>query len=281
VARDQKPQADPKRIDYVSGKLLAKLRKAERDFCMPLAGRRVVVGVSGGWDSLALLALLVRYKHIAAEKPVLFAAYAAFRGPRPAPPPLELLSFVERLPAVPGLCGLRLSGGPAQAVPFLSVGLKKEAANCGRCRLIRRELLLKTARALGAEVLALGHHAEDFGETLLLNLIYSATCEGMAPHLRYFNRYSVVRPLVYLTKKEIRTLGKLLGFPPPPPPCPLAGEVRRNSVRAMVEALARRNRHVVTNLMSASLKSLGLRHAKTPPSFPLLGSPGQNKSPQV
>ena len=142
-------------------------------------------------------------------------------------------------------------------------------------------MLLRAVGALGADVLALGHHAEDFGETLLMNLIFSGTCEGMAPHLKYFGRYSVVRPLVYITKREIRSLARALNFPDPPPACPLTQDAKRSSIRFMVQSLAKRNRHVITNLMSASLKSLGLRKSRTPPIFPLILPPGQEDSSPV
>lgn len=223
-------------------RLLAKLKRAERDLSLPLAGERIVIGVSGGWDSLALLCVLEEYRRTVRNKPELFAVYTAFQGDAAVPPPLSFLRFM---------------GG--RDVPFITVVPPEPPSSCPHCRFRRREYLLRAARGLSARVVALGHHLEDYAETLLLNLLYGGSLEGLAPALNYFGRFAVVRPLLYATRKEIRALGRALGFPPPPPHCALSRDSRRMVLRGILEELTRGNRHVL-----ASILRVGLEHGNRP-----------------
>ena len=125
---------------------------------------------------------------------------------------------------------------------------------CHLCRLKRRELLLRTAEALECAVVALGHHLEDFGETLLLNLLFAGNVQGLRPEVRYFDTFTVVRPLIYVTKKEISALGSALSFPPPPEHCRLSRASRRMALRRFLQDISRGNRHVLTNLLRAGLR---------------------------
>ncbi len=224
--------------------MLVKLRRAERDLGLPLRGERIAIGVSGGWDSLALLRVLEHYRRVVKEKPELFAVYTAFRGPDPAAPPVQLVDHIA-----------------GRGIPFITVKPATYPPSCPLCRFKRRELLLKTAKGLGCRVVALGHHLEDFGETLLLNLLYAGTPEGMAPELCYFGTYAVIRPLLYVTKKEITALGRALAFPPPPRQCALSDDSRRMVIRSFLSDLAHGNRHVLTNLLRAGLKTLASRRS--------------------
>jgi tRNA(Ile)-lysidine synthase TilS/MesJ len=97
---------------------------------------------------------------------------------------------------------------------------------------------------------------EDFGETLLLNVLYAGSLGGLAPKVRYFGNFTLVRPLLYVSKKDITALGNALSFPQPPPACTLSLNSRRMIIRSFLKDLSRGNRHVLTNLVRAGLKTV-------------------------
>jgi tRNA 2-thiocytidine biosynthesis protein TtcA len=230
------------RARRIQSRLLLKLKKAVRELALPLEGARVLIGASGGWDSYALTLLLHAYRRGAKHKPELFAAYAAFQGAERTPPSEAFLQFYAKL-----------------GIPLLTLVPDSHAGPCHVCRLKRRELLVKAASHLGCRLIALGHHLEDFGETLLLNLLFAGTFEGLFPTVDYFGRFMVVRPLLYLRKEEINALGRTFAFPPTHAPCADYAESKRMPIRAFLQQLSRGNKHVFWNLLRARMR------ASTPP----------------
>ncbi len=228
-----------RRARLLLSRALAKLKKTVRELALPLAGERVLIGASGGWDSYALALLLDAYRRGAKHKPELVAAYAAFHGAARVPPSEALLGFYAGI-----------------GIPLLTLLPDAHAGPCRVCRLKRREVLVKAASHLGCRLIALGHHLEDFGETLLLNLLYAGTFEGLFPRVDYFGRFTVIRPLLYLRKEEIDALGRAFAFPPPHPPCAEYEASRRLPIREFLARLGRTNTHVLWNLLRARLRSL-------------------------
>ncbi len=230
------------RAARIEARLLMKLKKSVRELALPLEGARILIGASGGWDSCALALLLKAYRRGAKRKPELFAAHAAFQGARAMPPSPELLQFYADL-----------------EIPLLTLLPDTHAGPCHVCRLKRREVLVRAASHLGCSLIALGHHLEDFGETLLLNLLFAGTFEGLFPTVDYFGKFMVVRPLLYVRKEEIEALGRAFGFPPTHAPCADYEDSQRMPIREFLRKLSRGNKHVFWNLLRARLR------AATPP----------------
>ncbi|HAK97377.1 MAG TPA: hypothetical protein DCM87_20915 [Planctomycetes bacterium] len=228
-----------RRARLLLSRALAKVKKAVRELSLPLDGERVLIGASGGWDSCALALLLDAYRRGAKRKPQLLAAYAAFQGATRVPPSGALLEFYARL-----------------GIPLLTLLPDAHAGPCSACRLKRREVLVKAASHLGCRLIALGHHLDDFGETLLLNLLFAGTFEGLFPRVDYFGRFTVIRPLLYLRKEEIDALGRAFAFPPPHTPCAEYDRSQRLPIRAFLARLGRTNKHVLRNLLRARLRAL-------------------------
>ena len=86
-----------RRARHKLSRMLAKVRQAEREFSLPLAGARILVGVSGGWDSYALLLVLKRYRQVVKDKPEIHAAYTAFQGTAPLPPSTRFMDYVAAM----------------------------------------------------------------------------------------------------------------------------------------------------------------------------------------
>ncbi len=227
--------------------LLRSVGKADRAYRMLRDGDRVAVAVSGGKDSLALLQLLDRYRRTAAVSYDLAAIHVRgdAGGVTPAHQPLE-----EWLAA---------SGLPYRSVePELNAG-DRAPLGCQRCTWLRRKALFCAADALGCNVLAYAHHADDVAQTTLLNFLYAGSVYTLAPVASYLrDRFRLIRPLIYTPESEIARFARASDFPPPPPPCPRVSDSRRAKVQELLRMLGPDYvRQVRANLVRA-----GLDHTK-------------------
>lgn len=206
--------------------LLRNVGKALRDFGMVADGDRIAVAVSGGKDSLALLALLDRYRRISPVRYELVAIHV--RG--------DATGVTE--PHAPLEAWLAGCGIPHRMVePELNAG-DTPPLDCQRCTWLRRKALFTAADALGCNVVAYAHHADDVAQTTLLNILYVGAAHSMPPVGEYFDgRFRLIRPLVYVPERELATFARASGFPPPPPTCPRGNESRRATVKEMLRLL--------------------------------------------
>lgn len=212
-------------------RLLGALRRADQDFRMIARGDRVAVGVSGGKDSLALLAAL--------------AAYRRF-----SPNPFELTAVTVTMGLEPfDLSGVRALCARLE-VPYevkeTQIGRivfeqRREKNPCALCARMRRGALAEACRALGANKLALGHHRDDALETLLMSVLYEGRLHTFRP-VQPLEEAGVVqiRPLVYVSEKELIHAQRRLGLPVVKSPCPVDGGTRRAEMKALLDALCRR-----------------------------------------
>lgn len=237
--------ADPveKRAHY----LLRNVGKALRDFGMVAEGDRVAVAVSGGKDSLALLELLDRHRRVGPVRYELAAIHVRgdASGVTAAHEPLETWLAARGLPyrvVEPEL-------GDRDAAPL----------DCQRCTWLRRKALFTAADALGCNVLAYAHHADDVAQTTLLNVLYTGGVYSLAPVRQYFGgRFRLIRPLVYIPERELAAFARASDFPPPPPACPRGADSRRAKVKEMLHLLGRDyGRQVRGNLVRMGLSENG------------------------
>ncbi len=111
---------------------------------------------------------------------------------------------------------------------------------CQRCTWLRRKAIFCAAEALGCNVVAFAHHADDAAQTTLLNLLYGGRAYTLAPVADYFGgRFRLIRPLLYVAESELTRFAAASRFPPPPPLCPRAGDSRRKLVADMLKLLGR------------------------------------------
>lgn len=224
--------------------LLRSVGKADRAYGMLQDGDRVAVAVSGGKDSLALLQLLDRYRRTANVSYDLAAIHVRgdARGVTAVHPALE--------------DWLGASGLPYRSVePELNAG-DSAPLGCQRCTWLRRKALFCAADALGCNVLAYAHHADDVAQTTLLNFLYAGDVYTLAPVASYFRgRFRLIRPLIYTPESEIARFARASGFPPPPPPCPRGADSRRSKVQELLRMLGPDYvRQVRANLVRAGLE---------------------------
>lgn len=231
--------ADPNRLAFF---ILKDVGRALREFAMLRDGDRVAIAVSGGKDSLALLDLLQRLQAIAKTRFQVAAVHVRgdTSGITAPHAPLEAWLAAQDVPT---------------RIVTPDVAASETPLNCQRCTWLRRKALFETAAALGCNVLAYAHHADDAAQTTLLNLLYVGGVHTLAPVADYFDgRFRLIRPLLYVPESALAHFAHASGFPIPPPACPRADRSRRKVVAEMLKLLGRDYlTQARTNLIRAGL----------------------------
>jgi len=133
---------------------------------------------------------------------------------------------------------------------------------CSLCARIRRGVLYTQAIELGCTKIALGHHRDDFIETLLLNQFYNGKIKAMAPFLSADDgRNVVIRPLVYVAEEDIIRYASAAGFPVTCCACPSCGDpdMKRVKIKNLLAGLEREQRGIRASLLAA-LADIDHRH---------------------
>ncbi len=125
---------------------------------------------------------------------------------------------------------------------------------CALCSRLRRGFLFRFANNYGYNKVALGHHKDDFIETLLLNLFFNAKFDTILPKL-IVEKGIVIRPLIFIREADISRLVRKLGFPVLNTDCPLLSEYPNDSKRAIVKniisILEKKNKHIPNSIFNA------------------------------
>ena len=234
---------DPSRLAYW---LLKDINKAIRDYEMIQAGDRIAVTVSGGKDSLSLLRLLDLRHRSAPDKYELVALHIIgdARGSE-CPKHHPLLEWLAE------------SGYEYAIEPMIIPEDEPLPMDCQRCTWNRRRTIFQLAHQMDCNVVAFGHHADDFAETTLLNLIYSGRVETMLPNQKYFaGKLRLIRPLCYTPEKELRRFARAnLDFPPPSPQkCPRSDLTHRQRVKDLIQVAEGWAKDTRVNLLRAGLR---------------------------
>lgn len=234
-------------IDRNALNLIAKMNRAFREYPMLSDGDRVAVALSGGYDSMSLLHLLHIRKPITPEKYDVIAIHIIgdSRGP-------YLCS--EHKPIIDWLIEKRY---PYIITPMQVAKDEKIPMNCQRCTWNRRSTLFKVATRLGCNKIAFGHHFDDMVETALLNLFYQGRMATMFPCASYFKgEFSLIRPFIYIHKKELNDFAKKNGFPDPPPECPQSNATKRKSIASLINILEKDYKNVKWNIFRSALNCM-------------------------
>ena len=194
-------------------------------------GDRVMVGLSGGKDSWALMEIL----HVLQKRaPIDFSIVAVNVNS-------GYTGFRHDL--VTGACAER---GWECHIEHTSIGaimddvLDEGDTPCSLCARLRRGVLYRLATAHGATKIALGHHMDDFVETALLNLFFQGTLKAMPARLVSDNQqHVVIRPLVYVSEAEARAYAQEASLPIIGCCCPACGDLslKRQRMKRLVSEL--------------------------------------------
>ncbi|MFI5369141.1 MAG: tRNA 2-thiocytidine biosynthesis TtcA family protein [Spirochaetia bacterium] len=212
-------------------------------FGMIGAGDRVLIGVSGGKDSLALsLALQERRKWV----PIDYELFAAQVEWREYPMTDEEKSTIDRFFDDLGIPFRRIL---AQIAPP-TFGRKFSCYTCARNR---KRILFDEATRIGAQKIALGHHMDDIARTTLMNMFFHGELSTMMPVQKFFGgKLSIIRPLCEIRESEVARLALRLGLPSAPNRCPRADLNRRVLMKEILRQASRVDKHAVSNVYGAA-----------------------------
>ena len=237
-----------RKIEYEDNKLTKRLRRqvgeAIGDFNMIEAGDRVMVCLSGGKDSHALLDLLISLR---IKSPVAFDVIAVNMDQKQPGFPAHVL---------PGY--LESRGVPYHVVEQDTYSVVKRVipegkTMCSLCSRLRRGALYRVAGELGATKIALGHHRDDILATFFLNLFHGGKLKAMpAKLLSDDGRHVVIRPLAYVSEDDLIAYAGLKAFPIIP--CKLCGaqeNLQRQVVRQMLAEWEKRHPGRVESIVRA------------------------------
>ena len=235
----------PIKTSRLEHRLLTQMGRASKEFRLIEPGDRIMVCVSGGKDSMAMLHLL---QIIQRRAPFDFSLVAVnLDQKQPGFPEHILPNWFE-----------------SQGVEYrileqdtYSIVIDKVPAGktyCSLCSRLRRGILYNAAVEMGCTKIALGHHRDDIIETLLLNLFFSGQTKTMPPRLHSQDgRNVVIRPLAMCSEAEIAAFVEEKGFPIIP--CDLCGSqenLQRKKIKRLIAQLAQENDKIPGNLFAAT-----------------------------
>lgn len=226
-------------------KLLSLTRKAINDYSMIKDGDRIAVGVSGGKDSTALLAVLAAYKKFAPEKFELIAINIdlGFEDTDKAET-ARLRAYCESI-------GVSLVVERTQIAQIIFEE-RKEKSPCSLCSKMRRGALNSAAIANGCNKLALAHHADDILDTFFLSFLHEGRLSTFMP-VSFMDRTGItlIRPFIYTEEKYLAGLCRRYDLPIVHNPCPEDKHTRREDMKKLVEKLDTEFRDAKKLMLSA------------------------------
>jgi tRNA 2-thiocytidine biosynthesis protein TtcA len=242
------PSPTDRKIEFENHKLEKRLCRlvgqAIGDYGMVAEGDKVMVCLSGGKDSYALLDVLLKLQRRA---PVRFDLVAVnLDQKQPGFPEHVLPDYLEAL-------GVPFHIEEQDTYAIVKDKIPEGKTMCSLCSRLRRGILYRVADELGATKIALGHHRDDMLQTLFLNMFFGGKLKGMPPKLVSDDgRHMVIRPLAYVNEKDLVRWAEVRAFPIIP--CTLCGSqenLQRKQVGAMLKDWDKRFPGRLDNMLHA------------------------------
>ena len=219
----------------------AKFKKAISDYRLIEDNDHILIGLSGGKDSLALVELLGERMKIFVPRFRLTAAHIS----------------VENIPNQSDLDYLR-SHCKKQGIDFVhrvtgfDAATNTRKSTCFLCSWHRRKALFDVAKKLGCNKMALGHHLDDITETLLMNLFYQGSFGTMPPKLKMTKfDMTLIRPLSLISEKEMKEMERIRQYQKQVKNCPYEKDSSRREAKDLLSELEKWNPDVRQSLWSA------------------------------
>ena len=218
-----------------------KMGLALAEYRMISPGDKIMIGLSGGKDSLTLALALAALRR---RSPVPFSLSACTvditGGEMDTAPLVEFCNSLD----------IRYSVKPHPIVNIINI--RDERSPCSLCANIRRGILNAAAKESGCALLALGHNLDDAVETALMNLFHTGRFKAFQP--KYWQSRSgitVIRPLVFVEERRIAKEVSRLSLPVLPYVCPFSLETERVRAKKIIDQLAAGNPRIKYNIVHA------------------------------
>lgn len=223
--------------------LTAKVGRAIADFDMIRAGDRILLGLSGGKDSLSLLHIL---RHFQRRAPLSIGLGAITVDP--------MAGDYNPAPLIPYLEALGVDYHYVRK-PILELAQEhmERKSYCAFCSRLKRGFMYQTAREHGYNVIALGQHLDDLAESFLMSAFHGGRLQTMKAH--YVNDdgdLRIIRPLVYVRERQTRDFAAAAGLPVIADSCPacFAMPTERAHMKELLAAEEARNRQLFRSLLA-------------------------------
>ena len=241
TAAEKKQQYDNNKLEK---RLQRNASKAIMDYNMIEDGDRIMVCLSGGKDSYAMLDIMLKSQQRA---PIDFSIIAVnLDQKQPGFPEHILPKYLEDL-------GVEYQIVEQDTYSIVKEKVPEGKTTCGLCSRLRRGILYRTASEVGATKIALGHHMDDMVETLFLNMFHGARLKSMPAKLvSDDSRNMVIRPLAYCRESDIAKYAEHRNFPIIP--CNLCGSqenLERQNIKAMLASWDSQSPNRVINVFKS------------------------------
>ncbi len=226
--------------------ILGYVRRAISDFDMIKDGDKVAVGLSGGKDSILTLLTLSKLRRFYPKKFEVIAITLDMGMEGFDVTPLKKLCEENDIE-------YHIEKTHIKEIVF---DIRKEKNPCSLCANLRRGILYDTAKKLGCNKVALGHHMDDVMETFFMSLIYEGRVHTFLP-VTYLSRKDlhIIRPMIYTPEYEIKRLVKKYGIQIVKNKCPANGETKRQYVKELIHNIEKENKGVRESVFGAIMRS--------------------------
>jgi tRNA 2-thiocytidine biosynthesis protein TtcA len=231
-------------------KLLLHLRKRFEEAClrhnMLKEGDRVIVGVSGGADSLTLMKLITGQLLFVPKPELVLAVHVDLGFEEADGNEARVLEEYFKKEGYNYLIERSNIGKLAHS------DFNRKASPCFLCSRLRRRKLFERAREYKCTKVVLAHNKDDVIETFLLNILFAREVSTMIPTQSYFKgEFDLIRPLAYVDEYILKKFAKEAALPVVPNPCPTAGTTKRQYVKELIRKLDKDHRGVKENIFKS------------------------------
>lgn len=236
--------------EKLRARLTRRFHKACADYGLIADGDHILIGLSGGKDSLALVELLGRRAQI--HKPRFRVSALHVRVKERAYQTdlsyLEQFCAEARVPLI--VRDTEINGDAAK--PLNDANDANDANPCFLCSWYRRKALFNVAQELGCNKIAFGHHRDDVAQTLLMNLFFQGTFATIPPILPMKKMpLALIRPLYLIDEADISRYAELRGYQKPPKLCPFEHVSSREKVKGLLEQIKALNPEAMDSIFGA------------------------------
>lgn len=230
-----------KTTQFIPAEQLSKLWRCLIEFDMLAPNDKIMIGLSGGKDSMLLTVMLAEIKKFS-PIPFEIACFTMNGMFAPDFPKEKLQEFCDKY-------GVAFY---TEDVDVPAAHAKKGGSPCFTCAYFRRAATNRKAKELGYNKIALAHHNDDAVETFFMNLMTTGQLKTFLP-VTYLSRMdlTVLRPLLYYREEEIRQLIKEIGLEPIKNPCPYDGYTMRQDIKEHIAELNAKYPEVYDHLAAA------------------------------